>query len=121
MKVSLIIPVRNKENSIAMVLDCILSQTLMPDEIVIADGGSTDRTVEIAKEYARKLPLKILQIGPAFPGKGRNYAIREASFPIIAMTDAGLTLKPDWLASLMKPFESDENLTWFSVVLNQNV
>jgi glycosyltransferase involved in cell wall biosynthesis len=109
MGVSLIIPVRNEEKTIARLLDCVLSQTRPPDEVLIADGGSTDRTVEIANGYARALPLKIFQIGPAFPGKGRNRAIREARFPIIAMTDAGLTLGPDWLASLVRPFEINEN------------
>jgi glycosyltransferase involved in cell wall biosynthesis len=43
--VSLVIPVRNEEQSIARLLDCVLSQSLRPAELLIADCGSTDRTV----------------------------------------------------------------------------
>jgi hypothetical protein len=60
--------------------------------------------------YADRLPLKIISIGPAYPGKGRNRAVGEASFPIVAMTDAGLTFGPGWLESLVRPFGEDEHI-----------
>jgi len=110
MKVTLILPVRNEESSIARVLECIAGQSRLPDEIIIADGGSTDRTVAIIESYRERLPLRVLEIGPAFPGKGRNRAIAEAAHEIVALTDAGIRLAPDWLAAVTAPFARDPGL-----------
>jgi len=57
-KVSFLTPVLNEENNIEDYLKSIVSQDYPPEniEIIIADGGSTDRTIEIAKKY----PCKIL-------------------------------------------------------------
>ena len=48
MKVSLVVTVLNEEPSIAALLESILSQTKKADEIVIVDGGSTDKTIDIS-------------------------------------------------------------------------
>ncbi len=59
--VSLITTLYNEEGSIRALLDSILTQPRPPDEIVICDAGSTDRTVEIINEYiARGLQAKVL-------------------------------------------------------------
>lgn len=110
MNVSLVIPVRNEEKTIRLVLDCIMLQSRKPNEIIIADGGSTDRTIEIIKEYESTLPIKVIEIGPAYPGKGRNHAIMHCSNDYIAMTDAGLKLRPDWLQNLLLPLLKDSSL-----------
>jgi len=105
MKVSIIITVKNEENSITRLLDSLKAQTRQPDEIVIVDGGSTDRTVEIIRSYYDALPIKLLVKPGANISQGRNEAIRAASGEIIASTDAGVRLVPNWLESLLRPFE----------------
>ena len=52
MTVSVIMTVRNEADSVALLLDSLLAQTLPPDEIVVCDGGSTDGTVGIVSGYA---------------------------------------------------------------------
>ena len=52
--VSSICTVLNEEETIRDYLDSILNQTLLPDEIVIVDGGSKDKTFRILKEYENK-------------------------------------------------------------------
>jgi glycosyltransferase involved in cell wall biosynthesis len=47
MKTSLITTVYNEQNSISDFLKSIFEQTLLPDEIVIVDGGSKDQTVQM--------------------------------------------------------------------------
>ena len=39
-EISVVIPVRNEEDSVRIVIDGLLGQTLLPNEIVITDGGS---------------------------------------------------------------------------------
>jgi len=51
--ISVIIPVYQEETTIAGLLECLLE--LGADEIIVVDGGSTDRTVEIASRYAQVL------------------------------------------------------------------
>lgn len=73
MEVSVVVPVRNEEATIAELLDSLRAQTLPPAEIIIVDGGSTDATLRTAEEHrVRGMPLKILRLEQAFPGEGRQ-------------------------------------------------
>jgi glycosyltransferase involved in cell wall biosynthesis len=106
--VSLITTVFNEEDTIGPLLDSILAQTRQPDEIIIADAGSTDRTREIISGYiARGLPARMLVEPGANRSRGRNLAIRNAGGEIIASIDAGCIAPRDWLNRLVAPFESD--------------
>ena len=53
-KVSVIIPVYNTEKYLRECLDSIVNQTLKEIEIICVDDGSTDSSLEILKEYAKK-------------------------------------------------------------------
>ena len=53
-KVSVIIPVYNTENYLRECLDSVINQTLKEIEIICIDDGSTDSSLEILKEYAKK-------------------------------------------------------------------
>ncbi len=106
MKVSVVMPVKNEEKSIVEVLDSLLGQTRAPDEIVITDGGSTDRTVELIQGFIDKgAPIRLLREKQALPGRGRNVAIVHANSDIIALTDAGTVLAKTWLESLLEPLK----------------
>lgn len=104
MAISLIFTVKNEAGSLPGLLDSILAQTRVPDEIVVVDGGSTDNTLAILHDYARRLPLKII-CEPSNISRGRNIAIRAASGDIICSTDAGVRLDPGWVAELTSPFD----------------
>lgn len=103
MPISLIMTVRNEAASITRLLDSILAQTLQPDEIVIADGGSTDGTQEVVSACMDRLPVRLLAVPGSNISQGRNAAIRNASHDIIAATDAGVRLEPGWLEALVRP------------------
>lgn len=106
MKVSIIATVKNEGENIRFLLDSILNQTMLPDEVVICDGGSTDNTREILEEYQQWLPLKIIVAPGTNISQGRNRAISVAEGPVIAVTDAGVVLSPRWLENLFLPFQS---------------
>jgi glycosyltransferase involved in cell wall biosynthesis len=104
-KISVAVPVRNEERSVGPLVESLLRQTLAPDEVLLADGGSTDGTVREASRYAAQ-GVRVLEIGPAYPGRGRNAAIRAARNDWIALIDAGCRAEPDWLSSLAAAAES---------------
>jgi glycosyltransferase involved in cell wall biosynthesis len=107
LKVSVIATVKNEAQAVRRLLDSLAAQTRPPDEVIIVDGGSTDGTVEVLEEYAAGgvLPLKVLSRPGTNISQGRNAAIAEATSEIIASTDAGVRLSPNWLEELVSPFE----------------
>jgi len=103
MRISVVVTVLNEANSLPRLLDSLVAQTRPPDEVVICDGGSTDSTLSLLKAESR-LPLRVVQ-RPGNISQGRNAAIEAATSEIIATTDAGVCLSPQWLEKIVAPFE----------------
>ena len=111
MKVSIVIPVRDEEDSIRELLDSLLAQTRPPDEIVITDGGSVDATPQIIEEYIRQgAPVRLIRAGAALPGRGRNLGAAQASHEWLGFTDAGIRLANNWLETLISRAETDDSI-----------
>lgn len=113
MNVSVIATVYNEAASIRRLLDSLALQTRRPDEVVFCDGGSTDGTPELIEQYARNHPaslpnLRVIVAPGANISRGRNLAIAAAAGPLIAATDAGVWLEPEWLANLLAPWQSTQ-------------
>lgn len=66
-------PTYNGETYLREQLDSIYGQTLVPDEVIVVDDCSTDRTVEILKEYSVKYGLKYF-INDTNIGYNKNFA-----------------------------------------------
>src|SRR5207244_861116 len=91
MQISLVIPVRNEEQSLPLLVESIRAQTRPPDEIILVDGGSTDGTVALAGALTAADPrFRVIEAGDATPGRGRNVGIAAARHDWIALTDAGI-------------------------------
>src|SRR3954447_12257028 len=104
-RVALVATVLNEGATIDALLASVAAQTRPPDEIRLVDGGSTDDTVQRARAWAaRGLPLTVDVRPGASISAGRNAAIAATTAPLVAVTDAGVRLAPDWLAQLTQPF-----------------
>ncbi|MEP7200537.1 MAG: glycosyltransferase, partial [Chloroflexota bacterium] len=95
----------------ARLLDSIGAQTRLPDEVVIADGGSTDDTARRIETWgaAQPFPVRVVAVPGANIAQGRNAAIRAARGALIAATDAGVWLDERWLEKLLEPFQRTED------------
>lgn len=102
--ISVIATVLNEGENISGLMDSLAAQSCLPDEVIIVDGGSRDHTVEVIKRYSERLPLRVIVEPGCSISAGRNLAIRAAQGDIIAVTDAGVRLAPEWLAQLTQPF-----------------
>lgn len=110
MTVSLIIPAFNEEKYLPHLFESILAQSHPPDEIIVCDNASTDNTTKVIKNYAKRLPLKLIYQ----PQKGIRYAVescwRQSSGDIILRTDADCILPPDWVKNMLAHFTQDPHL-----------
>lgn len=112
-RVSLICTLKNEFSSIGDFLNSVLSQSRLPDELILVDGGSTDGTIDVIRSYTIKnivFPIKLIVCEGINIAQGRNVAIENASYGIIASTDLGCILDKDWLKNLVRPFEENSEV-----------
>jgi len=106
MNCSIVIRAYNEEKHIGRLLEGIKHQTVKDVEIILVDSGSTDETVSVAESFG----VRIVRIAPdefTF-GRSLNYGINEATREFIVIASAHVfPVYPDWLESLLRPFEDD--------------
>ena len=87
-KVSVIMPSLNMEKYIGEAVESVLAQTLQDIEIISVDAGSTDGTVEILREYAKKdKRIKLISCDEKSYGKQVNMALMAAEGKYVAIVD----------------------------------
>jgi glycosyltransferase involved in cell wall biosynthesis len=107
MNTSVVITVLNEEKSISRLIESLLKQTKKPSEIVIVDGGSSDKTVELIRHFQKKNKvIRLIQEG-CTRAEGRNLGVDMAKNEIIAMTDAGCVADKNWLKRISDPFKNE--------------
>ena len=105
--ISIVIPTLNCENLLKKCLESIENQDYPKNkiEIIIADRGSKDNTLKIARKYTSKIfsnPLKTAEAGKAV-------GVKKAKNDLIAFIDSDNILpEKDWIKKMVKPFEDDE-------------
>lgn len=112
---SIIIPTLNEEKYLPILLSQIKKQTFSDYEIIVADAGSRDKTVEIAKSFGC-----IITKG-GNPAKGRNQGAKIARGEILWFIDADTILIPkDFLEKFLAEFEKRKlDLASFSLYLGE--
>lgn len=93
--ISIIIPTRNEESIIEKTLKSLKAGLLIPHEIIVTDGASTDRTIEIARQYADKV---VEYKGPNRQtiAEGRNAGAAVATGEFLVFMDADCSfMNPD--------------------------
>ena len=91
MKLSLCIAVYNEEKNLHYPMDSAID---IVDEVIIVDGGSTDKTVEIARSYGKKVKI-IKSDNPIMFHKNKQKAIEAAQGEWILQLDADEELTPE--------------------------
>ena len=139
-KVSFVITLFNEEKDISAFLDSLFEQSVLPEEIVIVDGGSADSTLDILINYFKKkvkdfdlkfsgnilfdapdeiaypdrnagsINVKIFQVNGAKISEGRNFSINNTMGEIICVSDSGCILDKDWFLQITRPFQSSAEL-----------
>jgi glycosyltransferase involved in cell wall biosynthesis len=104
--VSVIIPAYNRANTIARAINSVLNQTEQNFEIIVADDGSTDNTVEIVRTFNDRRIHILTHPKNLGPAAARNTAVRNATGKYLALLDSD----DEWLpAKLEKQVEALRN------------
>ena len=116
----IVIPAHNEEQFIALTLDSLISQTLLPKKVVIVNDNSTDKTAEIVLAYAKNHPFITLVEKKSsaihLPGSKVIQAFNtglesvDANYDVIMKADADLIFPLNYLETINKHFQSDVHI-----------
>lgn len=105
--ISILIPTLNAGRTLGACLASIAAQDYARDclEVIIADGGSTDETLNMARQYGATIVPNPLKTGEA----GKAAALKQATGEIVAFVDSDNVLpQADWLTRMVEPFDDPE-------------
>ena len=103
---SIIIPAYNEEHYLKGCLESIAAQTVKPDEVIVIDNNSTDRTATVATEFSF---VKLLQENVQGIVPTRNVGLNAASGKIIGRIDADTRLPPNWVERVKDFYSNPTN------------
>lgn len=111
MKLSIIIPTRNRSALLDKTLSSIAMQSLNMSlfEVIVVDNGSTDNTAQVVKQYENKIK-NIVYIFDDTPGLhvGRHRGLLEAKSDILVYADDDIEAFPSWLKTILLAFADDD-------------
>ena len=120
MKYYIVIPAHNEEAFIALTLQSLTQQTLLPSKVVVVDDNSTDKTSEIVTEFASKFPfialVKKTSEAIHLPGSKviqafhKGFETLDENYDVIVKLDADLILPSNYFETIINTFESDPKI-----------
>ena len=102
--ISFYIPAYNAERTIKDSITSIQNQSILPDEIILIDDCSIDKTVKIVKSEFSNIKIIVNKQNMGL-GYNRNLGIKESKNDIVAAIDADVILDKYWLEKLMPEIE----------------
>lgn len=102
--VSVLLPVKNEEKNIADCIRSLKKQSYKSIEIIVIDGNSTDKTVEIAKKMGAKV---FNEYPPKSSGNARNIGAKNAKGKYVVFVDADCTLNSDYVKNAVSILENN--------------
>lgn len=109
---TILIPTLNSERRLKRCLDSITGQDFPREnvQIVVADGGSSDGTLRVAREYGALVVENPLRLAEEGLRAGMPHAEREL---VTIFADDNEFARPDWLSTVWEIFRSDPGLSAF--------
>jgi glycosyltransferase involved in cell wall biosynthesis len=108
MRISVVVPTRNRADRLDACLAALARQTVASDEfeILVVDNGSTDDTVTRIARWAERRP-GLRRVEEPEPGvsRARNAGIAAAEGELLAFVDDDAVAEPGWLATLLRAYD----------------
>jgi glycosyltransferase involved in cell wall biosynthesis len=110
LSVAAVIPLYNGGRYIEAALRSVWAQTVVPDEIIVVNDGSTDDGPDVVARLAQIRPITILTKPNGGQSSARNMGVAHARSDLIAFLDQDDIWYPPHIAELSRPFEHDEQV-----------
>ncbi|UCH56643.1 MAG: glycosyltransferase [Candidatus Bathyarchaeota archaeon] len=91
---SVIVPTLNEEENLGKCIKSLFAQTNQGFEVIVADGGSTDATVEIAESSGLSV-IDVEKTRPHDVSTAKNLGVKHASGDILFFLDADMSVEPN--------------------------
>lgn len=114
MDISVIIPTLNAEHEIEALLIALEGQSIRPNEILVVDSASEDKTIELVQKHKR---VRLLEIDRRDFNHGttRDMALRESSGDFVCfLTQDAVPVSDDYLKRLVAPMADDSDIALVS-------
>lgn len=114
MVISVIIPTLNAEHEIEALLIALDRQSIQPNEILVVDSASDDKTIELIQKHKR---VRLLEINRQDFNHGttRDMALNESSGDFVCfLTQDAVPVSDDYLKRLVAPMVEDANIALVS-------
>ena len=103
-RISVVIPLYNKEKHIEKTISSVLSQTISDFEIIVVNDGSTDKSPNAVQNF-KDPRIRLIHQKNAGVSAARNKGIYEANADLIAFLDADDEWTPDFLKTILRLYE----------------
>jgi glycosyltransferase involved in cell wall biosynthesis len=120
MKYYIVIPSYNEEALIALTLESLISQTILPSKIVVVNDNSTDRTAEVVLDFAKENPFISLVNKTSenihLPGSKviqafqKGFETLDENYDLIVKIDADLIFPSNYFETVINHFQSDASI-----------
>ena len=120
MKINIIIPAHNEAAFIGKTLESLVSQTLLPNQLLVVDDNSSDRTADIVLEFSEKFSfvrlVKSTSTASHLPGSkvinafNKGFEVLGKDYEVICKFDADLIFPNDYLMKISELFDSDPRI-----------
>ncbi|MGM0621573.1 MAG: glycosyltransferase, partial [Bacteroidota bacterium] len=123
MKISLIIVTYNRPDALSLILKSIEQQTVLPDDVIIADDGSTHKTEQLITNTKQSFPVPLLHVWQKDKGFRaaaiRNRAVRKSTGDYLIFSDGDLFFHPQFIYDFKKNARKNEALIGSRVFLSK--
>lgn len=125
--VTIVLPMRNAATTVLSSLQSIHKQTYPVTEVIVVDNASTDNSIEIVRNFARKskIPIRILSHQKNYGlGASFNFGVKSSKSSLVVLMHSDCTLPTaSELSKLTRPFieNSDIIATYPTIVLPESV
>ncbi|WP_452222924.1 glycosyltransferase [Lacinutrix chionoecetis] len=120
MNIYIVIPAHNEEDCIALMLESLAKQTMLPKKVIVVNDNSTDATQQLIDRFLAKNnwldSIKIQSSKDHIPGSKvinafyKGFELLDDDYDIICKFDADIILPTHYLESIVALFKSDDKV-----------
>jgi len=109
---SVIIPVYNRPQEVAELLESLIHQTVQDFEVVLVEDGSTNTSQKVFEQYSGRLPIQYFFKPNSGPGPSRNFGFEKAHGKYFVVFDSDCILPPHYFESVDSLLKNEKADAW---------